>query len=298
MDMQGVMGGVEIGALESVETMRAVMQDRYGSAEVLRLGEVGRPTPSANEVLVRVRAAGVDRGVWHLMAGRPYLMRIMGFGFSRPKDAVRGRELAGVVVEVGSAVTRFKAGDEVFGIGEGSFAEFVAAREDKLARKPAGCTFEQAAVTAVSGLTALHAVRDSGHVAAGQRVLVIGASGGVGSFAVQIAKSFGAEVTGVARGSKADFVRSLGADAVIDYTTADFADGSQQYDVIIDTGGNTPVKRLRRALTPRGTLVIVGGEGGSGVMGGLSRQFGAAAASAFVPQTLTMLLPEEKGADI
>src|SRR3954471_2692645 len=187
-------------------------------------------------------------------------MRILGFGFRHPKNPVPGRDVAGTVVEVGSAVTRFKRGDEVFGISRGSFAEYAAAREDKLAHKPANLTFEQAAVVAVSGLTALQSLVDVGRLEAGQHVLIVGASGGVGTYAVQIAKACGAEVTGVCSTAKADLVASIGADHVIDYTRHDFADGSERYDVILDIGGSTSLSRLRRALTPRGTLVIVGGE--------------------------------------
>src|SRR5664279_1865231 len=178
-------------------TMRAIVQDTYGSAEVLHLARIGRPEIADGELLVRVHAAGLDRGTWHLMTGRPYLMRIMGFGFRRPKNQVAGGDVAGTVVAVGNAVTRFAVGDDVFGIGQGSFAEYAVAREDKLARKPANCSFQQAAVAGVSALTALQAVRDAGRVRAGQQVLIIGASGGVGSYAVQLAKAFGAVVTGV-----------------------------------------------------------------------------------------------------
>lgn len=278
-------------------TMRAIVQDSYGTPDVLHTERVGVPAIGPNDVLVRVRAAGLDRGTWHLLTGRPYLMRVLGFGFSRPKNRVPGRDVAGTVVGVGSAVTRFAPGDEVFGISRGSFAEYAAAEEKKLARKPAGCSFEQAAVVPVSGLTALHGLRDAGRVEAGQHVLIIGASGGVGSFAVQLAKAFGAEVTGVCSTAKTDLVRSLGADHVIDYARQDFADGSKKYDLILDMGGNAPLARLRRALAPRGTLVIVGGEGG-GNLTGLGRQLRALVLSAFVPQRLTMLVPNENHTDL
>ena len=275
--------------------MQAVAQHRYGNApeEVLRLEHVARPEIGDDEVLVRVRAAGVDRGTWHLMAGRPYLMRIMGFGFRGPKNAVAGLDLAGTVVAVGADVTRFSVGEEVLGIGRGSFAEYAAAREDKLVPKPANLTFEQAAVVPVSGLTAIQAVRDVGRVQAGQKVLGIGASGGVGTYAVQLAKAFGAEVTGVASTSKVDLLRSIGADHVIDYTREDFADGSRRYDLIVDIGGSSPVRRLRRALAARGTLVIVGGEAGGNVTGGFGRQLRAVALSPFVGQRLTMVTAKE-----
>jgi NADPH:quinone reductase-like Zn-dependent oxidoreductase len=274
--------------------MRAIVQDAYGSAEVLRPAEIDRPDIAANEVLVRVHAAGLDRGTWHLMTGTPYLMRIIGFGFRRPKNPVPGLDVAGTVVAVGAEVSRFQPGNEVFGISRGSFAEYAAAREDKLARKPANLTFEQAAVVPVSGLTALQAVRDTGRVEAGQQVLVIGASGGVGTYAVQLAKAFGAHVTGVCSTAKVDLVRSIGADGVIDYTREDFADGRRRWDLILDIGGNSRLSRLRRALTPTGTLVIVGGEGGGKITGGIGRQLvRAPLLSLFVRQRLTMLTNKE-----
>src|SRR5439155_5059151 len=192
--------------------------------------EIAKPEISANEVLVKVQAAGMDRGTWHMMTGLPYLIRIMGFGFRGPKDPVPGRDVAGTVVSVGSAVTRFQAGDEVFGISRGSFAEYAAAREDKLAHKPAGLSFEQAAVVPISGGTAIQGLHDAGRIQAGQKVLIIGASGGVGTYAVQLAKALGAEVTGVCSTAKVDLVRSIGADHVVDYTREDFADGAPRYD--------------------------------------------------------------------
>lgn len=200
--------------------MDAIVQERYGPSDVLRLAEVDRPDIAAGEVLVQVRAAGLDRGTWHLMRGLPYLLRLVGFGFRRPKHRVPGLDVAGVVVAVGGDVTRFRPGDEVFGIARGSLAQYAAAREDKLALKPANLSFEQAAVVPVSGLTALQGLRDAGRVEAGQTVLVIGASGGVGTYAVQLATAFGARVTGVCSTAKVDLVRSIGADDVIDYTPA------------------------------------------------------------------------------
>ena len=279
-------------------TMRAVVQDRYGDVDALRLEQTNRPEIAADEVLVRVHAAGMDRGTWHTMTGRPYLMRIMGFGFRGPKNRVPGLDVAGTVVEVGSSVTRFAVGDEVFGISRGSFAEYAAAREDKLAAKPQSLTFEQAAVVPVSGITALQALRDAGRLQAGQRVLIIGASGGVGSYAVQIAKALGAHVTGVASTSKLDLLRSLGADNLIDYTREDFATGADRYDLIIDIGGNSTLTRLRRALTPHGTLVIVGGENGGSITGGIGRQFRALAISPFLAQRLTMHATKERASDL
>ena len=280
------------------ETMQAIVQSGYGGPEVLRLDRVARPEIADDEVLVRVHAAGLDRGTWHLMSGRPYLMRVMGFGFRGPKNPVPGIDVAGAVVQVGAAVTRFEVGDEVFGISRGSFAEYAAAREDKLALKPASLTFEQAAVVPVSAMTALQALTDVGRLQAGQHVLVIGASGGVGSYAVQIAKALGAEVTGVASTAKLDLVRSLGADHVLDYTRDDFADGTRHYDLVVDIGGNPPLSRLRRALTPTGTAVIVGGEEGGKVTGGFGRSLRAPLLSLFVRQRLAMLVNKERGSDL
>ena len=285
----------------SEATMRAVVQDRYGSApeEVLRVAETPRPTIKDGEVLVRARAASVDRGTWHLMAGLPYPARL-AFGLRRPNFLNPGRSVAGTVEAVGAEVTGFRPGDEVFGIpgGNGSFAEYVVVRPGKLAAKPANVSFGAAASVPISGTTALQAVRDRGRVRAGEKVLVIGASGGVGSFAVQIATSLGAEVTGVASGAKADMVRSLGAEHVVDYTREDVTDGRARYDVIIDTGGNRRVADLRRALTPAGRLVIVGGETGGRVLGGLQRQFGAALLSPFVGQSLGFVVAKEKAEDL
>jgi len=272
--------------------MRAIVQDAYGSADVLRLAEIDKPDTAPNELLVKVRAAGMDRGTWHSMTGRPYLMRIMGFGFRRPKNLVAGLDVAGTVVAVGSDVTRFQAGDEVFGISRGSFAEYAAVREDKLAHKPAGLSFEQAAVVPISGGTAIQGLR-AGRIEAGQKVLIIGASGGVGTYAVQLAKALGAEVTGVCSTGKVDLVSSIGADHVIDYTREDFADGDQRYDLILDIGGNSRLSRLRRALAPKGTLVIVGGEEGGKWTGGFGRQIRALGLSMFVSQRLTMLASKE-----
>jgi NADPH:quinone reductase-like Zn-dependent oxidoreductase len=282
----------------TTNTMQAIVQDRYGSAEVFRLARVNRPEIAANEVLVRVRAAGLDRGTWHMMTGRPYLLRLLGFGFRRPKNTVPGLDVAGTVAAVGSAVTGFAAGEEVFGISRGSFAEYAAVREDKLARKPVNLTFEQAAVVPVSAGTALQALTDAGRVRPGQTVLVIGASGGVGSYAVQLAKAFGAQVTGVCSTSKVDLVHSLGADHVLDYTRDDFADGSHRYDLILDIGGNAALSRLRRALTPTGTLVIVGGEQGGNWTGGFGRSMRAPLLSRFVRQRLTMLASKERASDL
>ncbi|MDH3247600.1 MAG: NAD(P)-dependent alcohol dehydrogenase, partial [Acidimicrobiia bacterium] len=241
------------------DTMRAIVQREYGSAETLEM--TGIPTVAADEVLIEVHAAGVDRGVWHLMMGVPYLIRGMGYGFARPKTPIPGFDVSGRVVAVGADVTRFAVNDEVFGIATGAFAEYAAAKERKLVHKPANLSHAQAGVAAISGITALQGLVDVAKVRAGQRVLVIGASGGVGTYAVQIAKALGADVTGVASGRKLEMVRALGANRVIDYATTDYLDGSARYDVIVDIGGLNPLRRLRQALTHDGTLVIVGGEG-------------------------------------
>jgi NADPH:quinone reductase-like Zn-dependent oxidoreductase len=278
--------------------MRAIVQTEYGSAGVLRVAEIDRPAIGDGEILVRVHAAGLDRGTWHVMAGQPYLIRVMGYGLRAPKNRVAGLDVAGTVVAVGADVTRFTVGDDVFGVSRGSFAEFACAREDKLAAKPANLTFDQAAVVAISGLTALQAVCDAGRLQAGQRVLIIGASGGVGTYAVQIAKAFGAEVTGVCSTAKIDLVRSLGADHVLDYTRDDFSSTPERYHLILDIGGNSPLSRLRRALTATGTLVIVGGENGGRWTGGFGRQLRAVALSPFVRQRLVMKTPKEHYADL
>jgi len=274
-------------------TMRAVAQRTYGSADVLDITMVDRPTIAADEVLIEVEAAGLDRGVWHLMTGMPYLIRIMGYGLTKPKNPVPGMDVAGRVAEIGHDVTRFAVGDEVFGIGDGTFAEFAPAKESKLVHKPENITFEQAAVSTISGITALQALTTVGRLEAGQHVLVIGASGGVGSFTVQLAKALGATVTGVASTAKLDAVRSLGADHVIDYARENIDDGEQRYDLIIDTGGRNKLPRIRQALTPTGTLVIVGGEDGGRLTGGIGRQLRAAVLSPFVKQRLAFFMSKE-----
>ncbi|WP_258804659.1 NAD(P)-dependent alcohol dehydrogenase [Pseudarthrobacter sp. NS4] len=278
--------------------MKAVVQDVYGSADELELRDVTRPVPTKGEVLIRVRAAGVDQGVWHLMTGLPFLIRLFGYGLRKPKVPVRGREVAGIVEAVGAGVSRFRAGDEVYGTCEGSFAEYVCAKEDKVAPKPANLTFEEAAAAPISGVTALQAVRDAGEVTVGQKVLVIGAGGGVGSFAVQLAKAFGAEVTGVCGTGKVDFVRSLGADAVIDYTKEDISSAGVRYDVILDTAGNRPLSILRRVLAAKGTLVLIGGERGGKLTGGFERSLGAPFVSLFSGQKFKGLVSKETHLDL
>jgi NADPH:quinone reductase-like Zn-dependent oxidoreductase len=273
------------------QRMRAIVQKEYGTADVFAVAQIERPMIAADEVLVQVHAAGLDRGTWHLMAGMPYAARLVA-GLRAPKNAVPGLDVSGVVVAVGGKVTRFKPGDEVFGVSKGSFADFAAAREDKLALKPSRLSFEQAAAVPVSGMTALRGLCDVGRLQAGQKVLIVGASGGVGSYAVQIAKAFGAEVTGVCSTSKLDLVRSIGADHVIDYTKDDYSDEKTLYDLILDVGGNSALSRLRRALTDKGTLVIVGGEAGGNWIG-MGRQLRALGLSPFIGQRLTILAPKE-----
>jgi len=278
--------------------MQAIVQDTYGSTDVLELRSIDRPVIAADEVLVRVHAAGVDRGVWHLMTGLPYPVRLAGYGVRAPKTAVPGVDVAGVVDAVGTDVTRFRPGDEVFGIGVGTYAEFTRARESKLAIKPPDLGFVQAAVVPISGLTALQGLRDHGRVVTGQRVLVIGASGGVGTFAVQVAKAYGAEVTGVCSSAKVDLVRSLGADHVIDYTRDDVTELGHRYDVILDIGGNRSLSSLRRILAASGVLVIVGAETGGRWLGGTDRLLRALLLSPFVGQQLRPFISTENHDDL
>jgi NADPH:quinone reductase-like Zn-dependent oxidoreductase len=277
--------------------MKAIVQDRYGAVDVLRLDDIDTPQVGDDDVLVRVRAAGVDPGVWHLMSGLPYLTRL-AFGLRRPKTRVRGMDVAGTVEAVGTSVTRVRPGDEVFGTCPGSFAEYACAKHNRFAPKPANLTFEQAATVPVSGITALEAVRDKAQVEPDHRILVIGAGGGVGTFAVQVAKAFGAEVTGMCSTSKVDLVRSIGADDVIDYTRADLADTGRRFDVILDTAGNRRLSVLRRALTRTGTLVIIGGEGGGRWLQGTDRLLRATLLSPFVRQRLRGLVAGERLEDL
>jgi NADPH:quinone reductase-like Zn-dependent oxidoreductase len=277
--------------------VRAIIQERYGSADVLELREVAEPAIGDDQVLVRVRAASVHIGDWHVMTGQPYLMRILGFGLRGPKARVRGMDAAGTVEAVGTNVTRFRAGDEVFGTCEGAFAEHAVAREATLAPKPANLTFEQAAAVPTSACVALRALR-AGGIAPGQNVLIVGASGGVGLFAVQIARALGAEVTAVCSAAKAELVRSVGADRVVDYAREEYAGGGQRYDLILDMAGTRSLSQLRRALTPRGTLVPVGGEGGGRLFGAVGRTVQALALSPFVSQTLRPIVALANAADL
>ena len=253
--------------------MKAIVHDEYGPVEVLSLREIESPTPGAGEVLIGVHAAGVNPADWHLMTGVPYLARL-AFGLRRPKNRVRGADVAGVVQSVGPGVTAFSAGDRVFGVAKGSFAQYAVAAVGSLAHLPESLSFVQGAAIPLAGCTALHAVRDAGLVSAGQRVLVIGAGGGIGTFAVQLAVALGAAVTGVCSTSKLELVRSLGAETVIDYTVDDIT-GHLPFDVIIDLAGNRPLSLLRSTLTPHGRVVIVGAEGGGDVAGNTGRQLHA-----------------------
>jgi NADPH:quinone reductase-like Zn-dependent oxidoreductase len=281
-------------------TMQAIVQDLYGDAPepVLRVAEVPRPVPGDGEVLVRVHAASVDRGTWHVMAGLPLLIRAMGFGLRRPKASNPGRSFAGTVERTGPGVVGLVPGDDVYGTADGSFAQYTVAPLGQVARKPANLSFAQAASLPISAVAALQAVRDVARVQSGDTVLVIGASGGVGSFAVQIAAAFGAEVTGVAGPDSEAFVRALGATHAVDYPREDFADGAHHYDVIIDTGGHRSLAHLRRGLTRHGRLVIVGSETRGRLLGGFDRQIRARLLSPFVSQTLGMLSSRENAPDL
>jgi NADPH:quinone reductase-like Zn-dependent oxidoreductase len=283
----------------SEDIVKAIVQDRYGPPDVLELKEIDRPTVGReDDVLLRVHAAGVDPGVWHLTTGLPYLVRVV-VGLRKPKVPIRGMDVAGRVEDIGAGVTQFQPGDEVFGTSEGgSFAEFTCARQRNLALKPANLTFGEAAAVPISATTALQALRDKGRVQAGQNVLIIGAAGGVGTFAVQMAKAFGAEVTGVCSTTKADLVQSIGADQVIDYTGEDFAANPQRYDLILDTAGLRSLSHLRRALAPKGILVLIGGEGGGRLLGGVDRTLRAMLISPFVGQTLSGMVGRERKEDL
>ncbi len=284
---------IPTAGVTSPASMTAVVRHRYGSADMIAVEQVPTPEVGPTDVLVEVVAAGLDRGVCHLMTGKPYLLRLAGFGLFRPKQPVLGIDVAGRVVAVGASVTRFAPGDEVMGIATGAFAEYAIADAEKLALKPTTVTFEQAAASTISGITALQALTAVGRVEAGQHVLVVGASGGVGSFAVQIAKALGAVVTGVASTSKLDFVTSLGADAVVDYTTTDITDLDERFDLIVDAGGRAPLMKLRRILTERGTYVIVGAETSGRFVGGIGRNLRAVMLSMVVRQRLTFFINSE-----
>lgn len=280
-------------------TTRAVLRDSWGEpSEVLRVEAVERPTPGAGEVLVAVHAAGVERGSWHLVTGLPKVMRLV-FGVRRPKRQTLGIEVAGVVESLGEGVSGFTVGQPVFGNASyDGFAEHATVRADKLAPRPAGLTAVQAAACPISGSTALQAVRDHAAVRSGQHVLVIGAAGGIGTFAVQIARALGAVVTAVARTEHLDLVRSLGAHQVIDHTTQQIDAHGVSYDAIIDTGGHRTLRELRRSLAPKGRLVLVGSEPGGALLGGTDRQLRALALSPFVGQGLGTFVSSEDAAHL
>jgi NADPH:quinone reductase-like Zn-dependent oxidoreductase len=278
--------------------MKAMVQDRYGSPDVLELREIEKPVVEDGEVLVRVRAASANPADWHFMRGLPYVMRPQS-GLGKPKNGVLGRDVAGQVEAVGKDVTRFRPGDEVFAnVGTGGFAEYTCVSEDFLELKPVNLTFEQTAAVPLAGLTALQGLRDAGQVQPEQKVLIIGASGGVGTFAVQIAKSFGADVTGVCSTRNVEMVRSLGADHVIDYTQEDFAQSGQKYDLIFQLAGTRSPSECRRALTPKGTLVLSSGESSGRWIGPVDRIIKAVVLSPFVGQKLGSFLAKPNSDDL
>jgi NADPH:quinone reductase-like Zn-dependent oxidoreductase len=282
-----------------VTTMKAIVQDKYGSAEVLQLRDTTKPAIGEHDVLIRVRAAAVNPADWAIMGGLPYIARPAPmYGLRTPKNGIRGTDVAGQIEAVGSAVTRFRPGDEVFGWCRGAFAEFAAAAEDGLAVKPTNLTFEQAAAVPMAGSVALQALRDHGNVQAGQRVLINGASGGIGTFAVQIAKSLGAEVTGVCSTSNVEMVRSIGADHVIDYARDDFTQSGGRYEFILDNISNRSLSDLRRALTPNGMLVPNGGQFQNRWFSSAGRLFKAMVSFRFVSQRLGRFVVGQKHDDL
>jgi NADPH:quinone reductase-like Zn-dependent oxidoreductase len=278
------------------QPMQAIVHSRYGPPDALELKDIDKPVINDDAVLVKVRAAAVGKGDWLTVQGLPYVARLR-YGLPNPKHPVPGFDVAGRIEAVGANVTQLQPGDEVFGWCDGSFAEYASVPQGQLAPKPANLSFEQAAAVPISGFAALQALRDTGGVQPGQQVVVIGASGGVGSFAVQLAKAFGAQVTGVCSTNSVDLVRSIGADQVIDYTQQDFTRTGQRYDLILEMAGNRSLAELRRALTPKGTLVLVGGSGGRWFMG-TGRTLRAVLVSPFVGQRLRSFLSKPRGADL
>jgi len=276
-------------------TVAGVVQDEYGGPDTLRFGTIEKPTPGKKEVLVEVKAAGIDRGVWHLMTGMPYVVRL-GFGLTKPRNRTPGFDVAGVVAAVGPGADDFQVGDEVMGIGVSTFAEFAVAKQKKLVHKPANISWEEAGAATISGITAYEALQKGG-LALGSKVLVVGASGGVGSFAVQIAAAAGASVVGVASAAKADFVRSLGAEQCLDYRVGplkDIARDAAPFDLVLDAGSLTSLSDLRSLLTKDGSLLSVGGEGGGAIGGGFfARSLGSALLSPFVSQKIPVFLSTE-----
>jgi NADPH:quinone reductase-like Zn-dependent oxidoreductase len=278
------------------QPMKAIVHSRYGPPDALELKDIETPMVNEDGVLVRVRAAAVGKGDWLTVKGLPYVAR-MRYGLPKPKHNVPGFDVAGRIEVVGRNVTQLQPGDEVFGWCDGSFAEYASVPEDQLVLKPSNLTFEQAAAVPISGFAALQALRDTGQVQSGQKVVIIGASGGVGSFAVQLAKAFGAEVTGVCSTKSLEMVRSIGADHIIDYTQQDFTRSGQRYDLILEMAGNRSLSDLRRALTPKGTLVLVGGSGGKWFMG-IGRTLRAVLVSPFAGQRLRSFFSKPRGADL
>ena len=305
-----LLGGIFLYALatekqEPIETgephMKAVVYTEYGPPDVLEVKDIKKPEPNDDQVLIKVHAAAVNPYDWHFIRGTPYMMRMMMGGLRRPKDPRIGVDYAGTVDAVGKNVTRFKPGDEVFGNRTGAFAEYVCARADRaIALKPANMTFEQVAGVPVAGLTALQGLRDHGKVQPGQKVLINGASGGVGTFAVQIAKALGAEVTGVCSTRNVDLVRSLGADHVIDYTKEDFTKGDERYDVILDNVGTQPLSGFRRVLKPNGICVIIGGGGPNDGkwVGPMARPIKAKLMSPFISQKIGIMMAQGNPDDL
>src|SRR5881296_2268030 len=280
--------------------MKAIVYCDYGLTN-LKLENIEKPVPNDDQVLVKVRAASVNPYDWHFIEGTPYIMRLMGVGLRKPKDTRLGVDFAGTVEAVGKNVTQFKPGDEVFGGRGGAFAEYVCPRANRaVALKPANLTFEQAASVNIAGITALQALRDKGKVQPGQKVLINGASGGVGTFAVQIAKSLGADVTGVCSTRNVDLVRSLGADRVIDYTKEDFTKSAERYDVMLDNVGNRTLSECKSVLTPKGKYVLIGGGGASeqGLLGGLGKALWAMLFSKFVNQQMGMMMADANQKDL
>ena len=278
--------------------MKAIVQDKYGSPDVLELKEIDKPVAKDDEVLVRVHAASINAADWHLLRGMPYIMRVMGNGLLRPKTVVRGRDVAGKVEAVGKNVTQFQPSDEVYAeVDTGSFAEYTCVSEDVLGLKPTNLTLEQAATVPLAANTALQGLRDRGQIQPEQKVLINGAGGGVGTFAVQLAKSFGADVTGVCSTTKVDLVRSIGADEVIDYTQEDFTQNGRRYDLVFDLVANRSLADCRRALTPKGTLVLSGGEGGPW-LGPFGLILNAVVMSPFSSQSLRPFLARQSKEDL
>jgi NADPH:quinone reductase-like Zn-dependent oxidoreductase len=279
--------------------MKAIAYEQFGSPDVLQLREVGKPDVGRDDVLVRVRAASPNPYDWHYVRGIPYIARLTAAGLLRPKNKFLGSDMAGEVETVGNAVTRFRPGDEVFGfVGSGGFAEYVSAHEKLLALKPTNLSYEKAATVPLAALTALQGLRDAGKIRSGQKVLIVGASGGVGTFAVQIAKYFGADVTGVCSTRNVEMVRSIGADHVIDYSREDVLNSGQKYDLIFQLAGTTSPGGFRRVLTPRGTLILSSGDSKGRIIGPVSRLIKAALLSPFISQAIPFFLMKPSSSDL